>query len=78
MKKTVIPYEGFKKNKSGSATLGESQAEQREIFGVDREYYIRRGQGKSKSWQKGTHSHSLKVPTRSGSSGGQSQQPVEY
>ena len=72
MKKTVIPYQGFKKNKSGSATLGENQADQRELFGVDREHYIRDGQGKSKSWQRGTHTRApeLKPPTRSGTSGG--------
>ena len=49
-KPSVVPYKGFEKrrNRTGSATLGDEQARTREIFGYTHTDYIRSGQGKSK------------------------------
>ena len=62
----VIPYKGFTKSKSKSATLGQAQDAQAELFGHDPEQYIREGQGKAKA------SQGLHQVRRSGKSGNES------
>ena len=63
--KRVVPYKGFEKrhNRTGSATLGQEQAETREVFGYDPSTYVRDGQAKSRLGK-------LTSGRRSGKSGG--------
>ena len=46
-KTSVVPYKGFQKrrNRAGSATLGQEQSESREVFGYDPRDYVRAGHG---------------------------------